>query len=313
MVDSIAEPQNKHRPPAISIRNLAKNYDSVQALRGIDLDVQDGDFFALLGANGAGKSTVIGIIASLVIPTSGSVEVFGRDLKAHRSRVMHDVGIVNQEFNFNMFERVDHIVATQGGYFGLPPKEAMSEAERVLELVGLSDKLRDTARMLSGGMKRRLMLARALIHKPRLLILDEPTAGVDIAIRHQLWDLMELLNAQGITIVLTTHYLEEAEHLCRQLAIIDHGSIVETGDVRTILGTLNKQVFVAELEGNQKEALEGFHYDSQGRLRLEVDDETGLSDVFAQISAAGLRVASLRPETNRLEQYFLDKVNGTSP
>ena len=280
-------------------------------MRGIDLEVGAGEFFALLGVNGAGKSTTIGIIASLVVPTSGSVTVFGRDLARHRSRVMYDIGIVNQEFNFNMFERVDDIVAQQGGFFGLLPNIARYEAHRCLELVGLSDKRHEKARMLSGGMKRRLMLARALVHKPRLLILDEPTAGVDIAIRYHLWELMQLLNSEGITIVLTTHYLEEAEHLCKRLAIIDQGDIVETGDVRTLLGSIQTQLFIAELEsppGNGVVLPEGFELAADDRLRITISSEHSLPQAFAELDKAGVKVTSLRPETNRLEQYFLNKV-----
>ncbi len=235
-------------PPALRIRQLVKTYRSgVTALHGIDLDVPDGDFFALLGPNGAGKSTTIGIVSSLVNKTAGRVEIFGHDLEAQAWAAKRLIGLVPQEFNFNQFEPVIEIVVNQAGYYGIPRHVARPRAEELLERLGLAAKARDMARELSGGMKRRLMIARALIHAPRLLILDEPTAGVDIELRRSMWEFLRETNAAGTTIILTTHYLEEAESLCRNIAIIDRGRLVEHTDMKSLLARLHTETFVLNL------------------------------------------------------------------
>jgi ABC-2 type transport system ATP-binding protein len=232
---------------ALRIEQLSKRYENGhEALKGIDLTVQQGDFFALLGPNGAGKSTTIGIICSLVNKTGGRVRVFGVDVDQDFASAKKFIGVVPQEFNFNVFEKVEDIVITQGGYYGLPRPVAQQRAEQYLKQLGLWDKRRNSARMLSGGMKRRLMIARALVHEPKLLILDEPTAGVDIEMRRQMWDFMQDINRRGTTIILTTHYLEEAESLCRNIAIIDQGRIVEQGSMRGLLRQLHREVFILD-------------------------------------------------------------------
>ncbi|MCV6605295.1 MAG: ABC transporter ATP-binding protein, partial [Porticoccaceae bacterium] len=236
--------------PALKINDLRKVYDNgFEALKGISLEVQPGDFFALLGPNGAGKSTSIGIICSLVRKSAGSIEIFGRDIDTDFSIAKQDLGVVPQEFNFNQFEKVYNILITQAGYFGLPPKVAAERAEKYLRLLGLWEKRDSVSRMLSGGMKRRLMIARAMVHEPKLLILDEPTAGVDIELRRSMWGFLRKINAEGTTIILTTHYLEEAESLCRNIAIIDHGEIVQNTSIRQLLTQLNKEVFLLDVEG----------------------------------------------------------------
>jgi len=298
---------------ALSIRGLTKVYgNGFQALRGIDLDVRQGDFFALLGPNGAGKSTTIGIICSLVRKSGGSVEVFGHDIDREFSAAKRQLGIVPQEFNFHSFERVDDIVINQAGYYGLPRKLATGRAEHYLRQLGLWDKRSEAARMLSGGMKRRLMIARALVHQPRLLILDEPTAGVDIELRRSMWDFLQEINAQGTTIILTTHYLEEAENLCRNIAIIDHGRIIRDSSMRELLQTLRRETFVLDT----RETLpENFGLDGFGMRRLdahsfEVVVEQGqyLNDVFARLSERGVHITSMRNKANRLEELFVEMV-----
>jgi len=297
---------------ALSIAGLTKTYKGgFEAIKGIDLDVEEGDFFALLGPNGAGKSTTIGIIASLVNKTAGRVQVFGYDLDTHLVELKAQIGLVPQEFNFNQFETVTQIVVNQAGYYGVPRKLAHERAEKYLKQLGLWDKRDARARMLSGGMKRRLMIARALIHEPRLLILDEPTAGVDIEVRRSMWEYLEKINKQGITIILTTHYLEEAESLCRNIAIIDSGKIIENTSMKRLLATLNSETFVFDLaETSVEPQLDGFNFRKVDAHTLEVSVEksSGLNRVFEQLSAQGIQVLSMRNKANRLEALFVGLV-----
>lgn len=296
---------------ALSISNLEKTYgNGFEALKGVSLDVAAGDFFALLGPNGAGKSTAIGIICSLVKKTAGQVKVFGIDIDKDFSAAKCELGVVPQEFNFNQFEKVRDILLVQAGYYGLPRSLAEERADKYLKQLGLWDKRDTPSRMLSGGMKRRLMIARALVHEPRLLILDEPTAGVDIELRRSMWEFLREINAAGTTIILTTHYLEEAESLCRNIAIIDSGKIVENTSVRSLLKTLNSETFVLDLReplAGDAPLIEGFSVRVVDSLHLEVDVVKGrvLSDVFAVLSEAGIDVVSMRNKTNRLEELFV--------
>lgn len=299
---------------ALSIRNLEKTYpNGFQALKGIDLDVMPGDFFALLGPNGAGKSTTIGIICSLINKTGGKVSVFDHDIDHEFSKAKQLIGIVPQEFNFNLFERVDDILVTQAGYYGMPVKLAEERAEKYLKQLGLWEKRRDRARMLSGGMKRRLMIARALVHEPRLLILDEPTAGVDIEIRRSMWQFLRRINAEGTTIILTTHYLEEAETLCRNIAIIDHGLIVENTSVKALLSTLLRQTFVFDTADELPATMEldGFDVAVVDPHSFEVAIEKGdnLNELFRRVSDEGVKVVSMRNKANRLEELFVELIN----
>jgi ABC-2 type transport system ATP-binding protein len=300
---------------AISIQNLAKTYaNGFEALKGITLEVEQGDFFALLGPNGAGKSTTIGVISTLVKKTAGSVEVFGKSVDAHVYQTKLDFGVVPQEVNFSLFEKVGDIVMTQAGYYGLPRKLAAERCEKYLRKLGLWAKRNERSRTLSGGMKRRLMIARALVHEPRLLILDEPTAGVDIELRRSMWEFLTEINNNGTTIILTTHYLEEAEQLCRNIAIIDEGKIVENTSMRKLLNELDSQVYILE---TTSQIPPGFDL-NLGNASLEIVDEQcfevtvsgGLSvnDVFAVFSEAGIKIDSMRNKTNRLEQLFLSKL-----
>ncbi|MBL4782372.1 MAG: ABC transporter ATP-binding protein [Porticoccaceae bacterium] len=303
--------------PALSIKDLTKIYDNgFEALKGVDLDVMPGDFIALLGPNGAGKSTIIGIISSLVRKSSGSVTVFGHDIDRDFPRAKKDVGVVPQEFNFNQFEKVFDIVVTQAGYYGLPRKEAEQRAEKYLRRLGLWDKQDQRSRMLSGGMKRRLMIARALVHEPRLLILDEPTAGVDIELRRSLWDFLREINECGTTIILTTHYLEEAESLCRRIAIIDQGLIVQNTTTRELLAQLDKEVFVIDTQEALEACpqLEGYGTELIDSHSFEVEVEKGqsLNDLFTSLTVQGVHVSSLRNKANRLEELFLSLVKGSS-
>ncbi len=298
---------------ALAIKNLQKTYaNGVQALKGIDLEVAEGDFFALLGPNGAGKSTAIGIVCSLVNKSGGSVQVFGHDLDTDPEAVKRCIGLVPQEFNFNQFEPIEEIVANQAGYYGVPREEACRRAETCLRQLGLWEKRRTMARELSGGMKRRLMIARALAHQPRLLILDEPTAGVDIEIRHSMWTLMREINRQGTTIILTTHYLEEAESLCRNIAIINDGEIMEHSSMRSLLNRLHTQTFVLNLKETctALPQLEGYRMEQVDETTLEVTvlREQNLNTLFERLSSQGLEVISLRNKQNRLEQMFMDLV-----
>ena len=295
---------------ALSIRDLSKVYgNNTHALRGISLDVQEGDFFALLGPNGAGKSTTIGILFSLINKSGGSVEVFGIDIDRDFPGAKKHIGIVPQEFNFNLFEKVEHIVTTQGGYYGLPPEVARERAEKYLRKLGLWEKRGDRARELSGGMKRRLMIARALVHEPRLLILDEPTAGVDIEMRRSMWDFLRELNETGTTIILTTHYLEEAESLCRNIAIIDQGSIVHNSSMRDLLRQLHTEMFLLDTRQELTEAIEIPDFPSQivdpHTLEVVVDRDQDINALFAALSAQGIEVASMRNKANRLEEMFV--------
>lgn len=295
---------------ALSIRNLEKTYDNgFQALKGISFDVQPGDFFALLGPNGAGKSTTIGILCSLVRKTAGEVSIFGIDIDKDFPKAKQMLGVVPQEFNFSQFEKVFDIVCTQGGFYGMPRSLAEERTEKYLRKLGLWDKRNTQARMLSGGMKRRLMIARALIHEPRLLILDEPTAGVDIELRRSMWEFLQEINKQGTTIILTTHYLEEAESLCRNIAIIDQGDIVENTSIKSLIKTLSREVFILDVRESLGEAPDFGEFD--GRLvdehSLEVTVEKGqsLSDLFTLLSAQSIAVTSMRNRANRLEELFV--------
>lgn len=300
--------------PALSLRNLRKVYnEKFEALKGISLDVMPGDFFAVLGPNGAGKSTTIGIISSLVRKTSGTVQVFGKDIDVDFSAAKKCLGVVPQEFNFSMFEKVQDIVLQQAGYYGMNRVNALAQTERYLKQLSLWDKRNTPARMLSGGMKRRLMIARALVHGPQLLILDEPTAGVDIELRRSMWDFLREINAAGTTIILTTHYLEEAESLCRNVAIIDQGTIVQNTSIKNLLQQLNKEVFIFDVQ-EKITALPHISGHSISRLddfSFEVEVEKGqtLNAVFEQLSAQGVRVVSMRNKANRLEELFVGLVN----
>ncbi len=302
---------------ALSISNLHKRYDNgFEALKGISLDVQPGDFFAVLGPNGAGKSTTIGVICSLVKKTSGKVSVFGTDIDENFSLAKQNIGVVPQEFNFNQFEKVFDIVKTQAGYFGLPAKLAEERTEKYLKQLGLWDKRHQRSRMLSGGMKRRLMIARALVHEPRLLILDEPTAGVDIELRRSMWQFLRDINARGTTIILTTHYLEEAESLCRNVAIIDRGQIIQNTTVKALLKQLNKEVFILDTREELGEfpAIDGY----PGQLlddhsfEVEVEKHQSLNELFASLSERGIHVTSMRNKANRLEELFVSLVESHS-
>jgi ABC-2 type transport system ATP-binding protein len=303
---------------AISIKNLRKTYDNgFEALKGISLEVEQGDFFALLGPNGAGKSTTIGVISTLVNRSAGEVEVFGRNVDTHVYETKLDLGVVPQEVNFNLFERVEDIVITQAGYYGLPRTLAKERSDKYLRQLGLWDKRRDRSRSLSGGMKRRLMIARALVHEPRLLILDEPTAGVDIELRRSMWDFLIELNGQGATIILTTHYLEEAEQLCRNIAIIDNGAIVENTSMKSLLAEIDSQVFVLDvLKADLPKAalcLKDFDARTLDDQSIEVTVRRGgsINAVFAQLENAGVVVTSMRNKTNRLEQLFINKLTSS--
>lgn len=295
---------------ALSIKNLCKVYGKHhQALNNINLDVAPGDFFALLGPNGAGKSTTIGIISSLVRKTSGSVEIFGKDIDTEFSAAKQFLGVVPQEFNFSMFEKVEDIVLQQAGYYGLPRSQAKIQAEKYLKKLSLWDKRNTPARMLSGGMKRRLMIVRALIHEPKLLILDEPTAGVDIELRRSMWEFLQEINAAGTTIILTTHYLEEAESLCRNIAIIDQGKIVRNTSVRSLLKQLNKEVFIFDVANaiNLPPEIAGYSVSKIDSHSFEVEVARGqtLNQVFSALSEQNLNVVSMRNKANRLEELFL--------
>lgn len=298
--------------PALKITQLTKTYpNGFAALKGIDLTVPQGGFFALLGPNGAGKSTTIGIISSLFKPSSGSVEIFGVDLLKQPAKAKQFLGVVPQEFNFMQFEKIEDILITQAGYFGIPAKQSRPRAEKLLKALGLWEKRDDKARMLSGGMKRRLMIARALMHHPKLLILDEPTAGVDIELRRSMWDFMQQINTEeGTTIILTTHYLEEAEQLCKNIAILDQGEIRINTDMKSLLTSLDMESFVFDLAQPYPAPITLTNVVKTKQpdpLTLEVTLKKGnsLNDVFAQLTAQNIQVASMRNKTNRLEELFL--------
>ncbi|MHB8745197.1 MAG: ABC transporter ATP-binding protein [Gammaproteobacteria bacterium] len=302
--------------PALSIRDLTKTYaNGHTALQGIDLDVQQGDFFALLGPNGAGKSTTIGIVTSLINKSAGKVRVFGIDIDVDFGAAKSCIGLVPQEINLNIFEPPIEIVVNQAGYYGIERSEAYVRAERYLKQLNLWDKRHEQARTLSGGMKRRLMIARALVHEPKLLILDEPTAGVDIEIRRSMWEFLRAINAQGTTIILTTHYLEEAESLCRNIAIINEGRLVENTSMRGLLKTLNTETFVLDLlqpililPDLPKHALQLI---DDHTLEVQVSRDQPVNRLFADLSAQGIEVLSMRNKTNRLEELFVHLVNGS--
>ncbi|WP_323752570.1 ABC transporter ATP-binding protein [Marinobacter sp.] len=298
---------------ALEIEGLEKRYgDGFYALKGIDLQVAKGDFFALLGPNGAGKSTTLGIVSSLVNKSGGVVRVFGKNIDTELSDAKLNLGVVPQEFNFNQFEKVFDIVTTQAGYYGIPLKKARVSTEKYLKKLGLWDKRNTPARMLSGGMKRRLMIARALVHEPQLLILDEPTAGVDIELRRSMWQFLEDINRQGTTIILTTHYLEEAEALCRNIAIIDHGEIIRHTSKRELLQQLSVEAFILDTEQALDGApeLEGFKclINDDGALEVEVAKGQGLNALFKELESKNIKVSSMRTKANRLEELFVRMV-----
>ncbi len=301
---------------ALEISGLKKIYKGgFQALKGIDLTVEKGDFFFFLGPNGAGKSTTIGVITSLVNKTAGKVKVFGVDIDKNLEKAKSFLGLVPQEFNFNQFEPLLNILVNQAGYYGVDRKTALQRAEKYLKQLELWDKRHDAGRMLSGGMKRRLMIARALMHEPQVLILDEPTAGVDIEVRRTMWDFLRELNKQGVTIILTTHYLEEAEMLCRNIAIINHGEIVENTDMKSLLAQLDMESFVLDIVPTESEI------ELKDIVSREIDDHTlevdltkkgSLNTVFAQLSQQGVKVLSMRNKSNRLEALFVHLINNAT-
>lgn len=299
---------------ALEIKQLRKTYrNGVEAVKGIDLTVDYGDFFALLGANGAGKSTTIGLITTLLTKTSGSIQICGHDLDTAPELAKSYIGLVPQEFNLNIFESCWQILLNQAGFYGITRKTITARAEQLLEQLGIWDKRNSIVRHLSGGMKRRLMIARALIHNPKVLILDEPTAGVDIEIRRSMWEFLTRKNEEGTTIILTTHYLEEAEQLCKKIAIIDKGTIVKNTTMRELLTTLRYQTFVFTtsapmvqvpyLEGCQTSLVDG------QTLEIRIDDTQNLNAIFSKLSEHGVIIQSLRNKTNRLEELFLDLIN----
>jgi ABC-2 type transport system ATP-binding protein len=299
---------------ALSIQGLEKVYgNGFKALKGIDLTVQKGDFFALLGPNGAGKSTILGIVSSLVQKTSGCVSIMGHDLVTDTFAAKQCLGVVPQEFNFNQFEKVYDIVITQAGYYGLTAKQVAAYAETLLRALDLWDKRDETSRMLSGGMKRRLMIARALIHKPQILILDEPTAGVDIELRRSMWEFMKKLNEEGTTIILTTHYLEEAEQLCKNIAIINNGEIVTNTSVRKLLSQLKTETFILDVEGDLDNLpkLTDFEWLKVGDcIEVTVSKGQSLNDVFSALIDTNIQVRSMRTKASRLEELFVNLVQG---
>lgn len=300
--------------PALKIKDLRKTYATgVEALKGIDLTITEGDFFALLGPNGAGKTTAIGIVAGLVNKTGGTVEVFGKNIDTNSEEAKAEIGIVPQEMNFDIFEKVEDIIVTQGGYYGLPRPLARERAEKYLKQLGLWEKRKEQSRALSGGMKRRLMIARALIHEPRLLILDEPTAGVDIELRRGMWEFLTELSRSGTTIILTTHYLEEAEQLCKHLAIINNGVIVEGGNMKDVLGKLHTETFIFDLLENKAKTL-ALHLPipflaravDENTIEIDVPNEVNLNVLFTVLNTENIKVKSMRNKSNRLEELFVN-------
>jgi ABC-2 type transport system ATP-binding protein len=299
---------------ALTIRNLQKTYDNGnQALKGIDLNVEAGDFYALLGPNGAGKTTAIGIVSSLVNKSGGEVEIFGHNIDTDLAAAKACLGLVPQEINLNLWDTVGNIVTNQAGYYGIGGKIARQRVEKYLRALRLWDRRDDIARSLSGGMKRRLMIARALVNEPRLLILDEPTAGVDIEIRRSMWEYLQEINAAGTTIILTTHYLEEAESLCRHIGIIDDGRIIEDAKMSTVLRKLQREVLILSLAGDVSKApdLEGFKTRLRDDCELEVEKgpDRDINELFEQLNVHGIRVVSMRNKANRLEELFLRLVD----
>ena len=297
---------------AIDLKDIKKVYKGgVEALKGISLNVEEGDFYALLGPNGAGKSTTIGIISSLVNKSSGGVTIFGFDLDSQLEQAKSQIGLVPQEFNFNQFEPPLQILINQAGYYGIKRKEALTRAEKYLKQLGLWEKRDQPSRELSGGMKRRLMIARALMHEPRLLILDEPTAGVDIEVRRSMWEFLKLINEQGVTIILTTHYLEEAEMLCRNIGIIDKGVLVENTSMKSLLSRLATETFILDVDPpTHLPSSEEFIINQvdEVTLEIEIDKSQSLNKVFSELSAQGIRVNSMRNKSNRLEELFIELV-----
>jgi len=299
---------------ALEIDNLHKTYKTgVQALRGVSLAVQEGDFYALLGPNGAGKSTVIGIVSSLVNKTSGKVNIFGDDIDINPALARTHIGLVPQEFNFNIFEPIGEILINQAGYYGINRHDATKRAETYLRKLELWDRRYDMARELSGGMKRRLMIARALVHQPQLLILDEPTAGVDIEIRHSMWAFMREINAEGTTIILTTHYLEEAESLCNNIAIIDEGLTIEHTSMRKLLDQLHMETFVLYLNRDVDTVPDCGGYPAKlidsSTLEVEIGHTQSLNELYKNLSSCNIEVLSMRNKTNRLEQLFISRLH----
>ncbi|EGO7931994.1 ABC transporter ATP-binding protein [Enterococcus faecalis] len=294
---------------ALDLKGLKKVYSTgVEALRGIDLTVEEGDFYALLGPNGAGKSTTIGIITSLVNKTAGQVKVFDYDIDNDLERAKQQIGLVPQEFNFNPFETVQQIVVNQAGYYGVSRKEALKRSEKYLKQSNLWEKRNVRARMLSGGMKRRLMIARALMHEPRLLILDEPTAGVDIELRREMWTFLRELNESGTTIILTTHYLEEAEMLCRNIGIIQSGELIENTSMKSLLSKLQYETFIFDLDRyDKKPVIKGYKnfFEDDLTLAIEVERNQGVNNIFEQLNQQNIKVLSMRNKSNRLEELFL--------
>ncbi|HFD87851.1 MAG TPA: ABC transporter ATP-binding protein [Gammaproteobacteria bacterium] len=299
---------------ALQIKDLHKTYKGgFEALKGISMEVSEGDFFALLGPNGAGKSTTIGILTSLVRKSSGNVLIFGHDIDREPSQAKQRIGLVPQEFNFNQFEPVEEILINQAGYYGISRKASRPKVDYFLNKLGLWDKRRGMARALSGGMKRRLMIARAMVHEPKMLILDEPTAGVDIEIRRSMWEFLKEINERGTTIILTTHYLEEAENLCRNIAIIDQGTIIENTSMKALLNTLDSEVFILDLRQPLVEAPEiddmAVKLIDDHTLEVTIQRHTALNDVFIRLQALGIEITSLRNKHNRLEELFLHLIN----
>ena len=299
---------------ALEISDLKKTYPGgTEALKGISLSVKEGDFYALLGPNGAGKSSTIGIIGSLVTKSSGNVKIFGIDVDTNMAEAKTLLGVVSQEINFSQFEKVLDIVVTQAGFYGIPKSEAMPKVKNILKRLSLWDKRNDQARTLSGGYKRRLMIAKALVHDPKLLILDEPTAGVDIELRREMWTFLKEINTNGTTIILTTHYLEEAEQLCRNIGIIDHGTMVADTGMKDLLGTLNVQGFVFDLTEPLDEvpSVEGFPLKLEDPLTLvaAVNKDRSINALFAELSKLNIKIKSMRNESNRLEELFIEMVN----
>jgi ABC-2 type transport system ATP-binding protein len=316
---SLVSPAQPMTSPALHVQDLRKTYgNGVEALKGVSLTVQPGDFFALLGPNGAGKSTLIGILSSLVNASSGDAEVFGVSIHKDRSAAMRLIGLVPQELNFNQFEKPFDICVNQAGFYGIPRKQAMERAEKYLKELRLWDKAHEQARTLSGGMKRRLMIARAMMNEPRLLILDEPTAGVDIEIRRSMWQFVSGINEAGTTVILTTHYLEEAEQLCRNIAIIDHGRIIENTTMKSLLATLDVESFVLDVAtvNGELPTLPGvvLRRVDEHTLEAEMSRSHDLNSLFAALSAHGITVTSMRNKSNRLEELFVRLVeHGRQP
>jgi ABC-2 type transport system ATP-binding protein len=299
---------------ALSVHALRKIYpNGMTALKGIDLDVEQGDFFALLGQNGAGKSTTIGMICSLINKTSGTIKIFGHNTDTKLAEAKSCIGVVPQEINFNAFEKISHILINQAGYYGIPKSIATARMEKYLNEMGLWEMHDQPAIRLSGGMKRRLMIARALMNEPRLLILDEPTAGVDIELRHHLWRFLKKLNEAGTTIILTTHYLEEAEHLCKNVAIIDHGEIIEHANIKTLINQLNVQTMILDMDRPLTTTLQLNDYPwrllDESSIEVEVNRDQSLNDLFGKLSAHQIKITSMRNKTNRLEELFVRLVS----